>query len=242
MQESIKSQFERADELLAELEAEYQRSLTNKEVTKRAENISQEVLLKLNNILDQVMHAYYDKKVAPILSDKEKNEAKVYFPIVGTEHGLLSTLGKGKMVDLSQSDSNVFSFLQSSQPYFNKSNKWLELLHKYAVERHIRLTPQKKTQQRTLTMSSAGAHVSIGEGAMITLGNGAKISIGGKEIMGGQTLSADSKVVYCDPDLDIKKEIWVSFNFEGTDINALGLCKECVQKTKELVDRFAKLF
>lgn len=243
MNNLIESQFKRAEELLNDLESEYGKALKEQTVTPRAINLTHEVLSKIRSILDHVMHQYFEKKIAPNLTDDEKKKIVVYFPIVDSDQSLKSTLGRGKMADIDQTDQKVYHFLRSVQPYTNSSNKWLELLNQYAVEgKHIRLVPQKKMQQKRLTIRSEGASVSIGEGASIKIGKGASIRIGGKQIMGGQVLGTNSDVIYGDPTLDVKKEIWISFNFENTNINALGLCKESLQKSKDLINQFNKLF
>ncbi len=226
-----------------ELEVEYNKALDTEEVTDRAINLTHEILLKLRAILDQVMYKYFEQKIASNLTDEEKQKARVYFPIVKSDQSLKSTLERGKLSKIDVEEPEIYNFIRSVQPYVSSHNRWLELLSMYAVEgKHIRLTPQKRIQQKRLNIKSGGSSVSIGEGANIKLGTGAGIFIGGRRIMGGQTINTDSEVIYGDPNLDVSREIWVSFNFEGTNINSLGLCKESLQKSKELVENFTKLF
>ena len=242
MDSEIESQFERARELLEELKKEHEDNLQNKIISSKSKNLTHEVLTKLRSTLDHAMTIFFEKDIAPTLSIQEKKQAKVYFPVVNSDHALASTLGRAKMSNLKQTNPPVYTYIKSIQPYVNDSYKWLEHLNTYAVEgKHLRLTPQKRIESKSLTISSNGASMSLGQGATVALGSGARISLGGKEIMGGQTIDVNSNRIYGDSDLEVKKEVWVSFLFEGTTINTLGLCEESLIKTKKIVEDFLKL-
>lgn len=45
-----------------------------------------------------------------------------------------------------------------------------------------------------------------------------------------------------DPRLQIKRTTWISFNFEGTNINILWLCKKAVNDLAQLIDVFFTKF
>jgi len=42
------------------------------------------------------------------------------------------------------------------------------------------------------------------------------------------------------PGLTTRVEIWTSFIIEGTDLNALGFCKDAVKGTKEIIELFVR--
>jgi len=235
MDTSIQSQFQRAEELLDELEREYKNALTTQEVTDRAKNITHEILLKIRSILDHVFYQYFKKRFAPNLSDEEVKKARIYFPIVNSDQSLKSTLERAKMNDLDRIDPKVYNFIKSIQPYRNSSYKWLELLNRYAVEgKHIRLTPQKKqTQERISVESVTGGRV-VWDPKNVQFGPGVRIF--------GASVDPSTQNIIPIPGVESRREIWVSFNFEGTNINAFGLCKESLQKSRKLVEKFIKLF
>jgi len=237
----FESQFQRAEELLSDLEVEYLLSLKNKEVSDRAKILTRDYCITLNSILDQVMNKYFEEKIAPTLSSIDRTEAKkrIYFPISNSRNGLPSKLGQMKIKNLQKMDYKVFSFLKSCQPYYDSSYKWLLDLHKYTNERHVRLTPQKKTENTRFTVNSK-------EGCVIILDNviaeDGGILIDGKKIHSVLASTPESSYISCDPRLDVTTEILVNFYFEGTDLEVLKFCKECLPKTKELVKQFLELF
>ena len=235
MNSQLQSQFDRAEELLKELEQEYNNALNNKKVTDKAINLTHEVLSKIRAIFDQAMYQYFSKKIAPSLTIKENQKAKVYFPITNSENSLRSTLGRGMMSDLKSKNPTVYNLLKSVQPYTNNSNRWLKLLNQFSVKgKHICLIPQKrKTQKRISVRNASGSQVSWDPNC-VKFGSGSKIF--------GAPVDPTTQNIIPTPGVESKKEIWVSFNFEGTNINALGLCKEVIQKSKNLIADFMKLF
>jgi len=242
MDTEIESQFKRAEELLEELEKEYKTSLHKKIISTRAKNLTHEVLSKLRGTLDHSMRIFFEKNISPTLLPQEEKKARVYFPIVNSDQALASILGRAKMSDLQKSDSKIYNYIKAIQPYINSSYKWLEYLNAYAAEgKHVRLSPQKRIDTKRITISSGRASISLGQDASITLGSGAKIFLGGREIRGNQTINVDSDGIYGDPDLEVKKEVWVSFLFTDSNINPLNLCKESLPKTKKVVEDFLNL-
>jgi hypothetical protein len=239
MREMVESQFRRAEELLSELEVEYSHSLTDKKVSFRAKSLTQEYIVILNTILDQVMHEYFEIKIAPLLSLSEREKAKIYFPVAKSKHALVSILGQGKMTKLPVLDPTVFLFIESCQPYSDSSNNWLLDLHKYTNERHVQLTPQRKKEETKINIHSK-------EGSRIELSNtiveGGAISLDGKKIYRALASTPESNYIVCDPDLEVTTEIWVNFYFEGTDIEVLKFCKDCLPKSKAIVEKFLEVF
>lgn len=88
MDGDIKSQIERAKELLTELEKSANTDLSRKEVSDRTRNLTQEILVKMRSIFDQSMYKFFEKSISSKLSDEEKERAKVYFPIISKKTDL----------------------------------------------------------------------------------------------------------------------------------------------------------
>lgn len=235
----IKSQIERAEELLEELERSANKDLNTKKVSEKTRNLTQEILVKMRSVLDQTMRIFYEIQIEPALSSSGKKKARVYFPIVPKQSDLLPFLGRGMMKDLHKTHSDIYSLLDSVQPY-QSGYEWMEHFKKYSNERHIRLTPQKRIESKRLVLGGDKARISIGEGAKITLGKGASISIGGKRIFGGQTISTESKMIVGDPGI-AKMEKWVSFNFEKSNINSLSLCKTVVVEGSKIISELLSI-
>ena len=100
MDSELESMLDRADELLKDLEDEYQKCLKSQNTTKRAQNLTHEVLEKSRHALDHAMWGAWDKYVRPNLSEKGRNSTSIYFQIANDLHSFRSRLGRGCMSDL----------------------------------------------------------------------------------------------------------------------------------------------
>lgn len=226
MDQDIKSQLDRAKELLQELENACNKDLRSKDISGKTKNLSQEVLLKIRHLLDQAIYKFFEKNYFPKLSDSDRKLAKVYFPIVSKKEDLKSIFGRAKMGDLETSHQDFYKFIDSVQPY-NQDYLWLKDLTNYASEKHIRLTPQTKTETRRVTVSRGGGSVSWGPG--VTFGGG--VSVMGVPIDPATQMPVPNNIA------ETKVENWVSFLFEGSDINILWFCKKSVEDGEKIVKK-----
>jgi hypothetical protein len=235
MDSELESIFERADELLQDLENEYQKCLKSQNVTKRAQNLTHEVLDKLRSALDHAMARAWLKYVAPNLSEKNKQRARVYFPITNDLDSLHSTLGRGCMSDLDKTCKNLYIFLLDKQPFSNQENRWLDLLTKIAGEgKHVQLTPQARTETSRISVSGHGGEVSW-DPSSVKFGGAGGVSILGAPI------DPNTQRIVPTPGVTERVEVWVSFILEGYGVNALGFCKEACQKTKALIEEIVAI-
>ena len=113
MNSDIQSQLDRAKELKKELDECSNIDLKSKTISYKTRNITQEILVKIRYILDQVMYSFFEKEIAPNLSDEEKKKAKVYFPLVSKKCDLKSVLGRAMIKKLDTTHPKVFSYLES---------------------------------------------------------------------------------------------------------------------------------
>jgi len=226
MDQDIQSQLDRAKELLQELENACNTDLQAKDVSGKTKNLSQEVLLKVKHLLDQSIYKFFEKQYLPSLSDLDKKSAKVYFPTVSKKEDLKSVCGRAKMGDLETRHQDFYKFIESVQPY-NQDYFWLKHLASYSSEKHIRLTPQIKTETKRVTVSRGGGSVSWGPG--VTFGGG--VSVMGVPIDPATQMPIPNNVA------ETKVENWVSFLFEGSDVNVLGLCKKSVEDGEKIIKK-----
>lgn len=226
MDQDIQSQLDRAKELLQALEKACDDDLQTKNVSGKTKNLSQEVLLKVRHLLDQSIYKFFEKHYLPNLSEADKKSAKVYFPTVSKSDDLKSVLGRAKMGDLETKHQDFYKFIDSVQPY-NQDYLWLKYLANYASEKHIRLTPQTKMETKRVTVTRGGGSVSWGSG--VTFGGG--VSVMGVPIDPATQLPVPNNIA------ETKVENWVSFLFEGSDINVLGLCKKSVEDGEKIIKK-----
>lgn len=231
MDKNIQSQINRAKELKKELDESSKFDLRSHRISDKTKNLTQEILVKIRSVLDQTMYCFFEKKIAPNLSEDEKQKARIYFPLVSKSDDLKSVLGRAKMTNLDVSHPEIFSFLESVQPY-NSNYEWINHLSKYANEKHIRLTPQKRVEVKRTTVSSAGGSVSWGPG--VTFGNGVSVM--------GARVNPITQNIEPTPGVESKTEVWVSFLFEDSDINALWLCNKSIEESEKIIKNFFSLF
>ena len=86
MDKELESMFARAEELLEELEEEYNNYLHTKKVSRRARNLTHEVLEKLKDALEHTLRKAWEKFIAPSLSDEDIQKALIYFPAENDLH------------------------------------------------------------------------------------------------------------------------------------------------------------
>lgn len=228
MSSQVESMLDRADELLKELEDEYKHCLQAQNVNERAKNLTHEVLEKLRSALDHTMRIVWDKYFVPNLSEQDKKRARVYFPIVDNLNAFCSTLGRGCMANLDKIHRSLYDFLLKQQPFSSEENRWLKLLAEIAAEgKHVRLTPQKRTETRRIKVTGSGGGNVSWDPSSVKFGAGVSIM--------GAPVDPRTQRIVPTPGVTEQVEIWVSFIFEDYGVNALGFCKEASQKTHVLI-------
>lgn len=231
----LESMLDRADELMGDLEDEYQKCLKAQNVTERAKHLSHEVLEKLRSALDHAMVRAWEQYIAPNLSPQDRKHARVYFPITNDLPSFRSTLGRGGMADLDKVHNDLYGFLLKKQPFSSEDNKWLDLLAKIAAEgKHIRLTPQKRTETRRIKVSRPESGYVSWDPSSVKFGSGVSIM--------GAPVDRRTQRVVPTPGVSEQVEVWVSFILEDYGINAFGFCKEACKKTRALIKEMTKIF
>ena len=233
MDQDIKSQIERAESLLEELERSCRLDLEKKIVSEKTKNLTQEILTKMRYVLDQSMHRFFEKMIAPNFSSKDIRKIKVYFPITNNKNSLKAILGRGKMADLNLTHPEVYNFIDSIQPY-NPEFNWLSDFVQFVNEKHIRLSPQEIKEENETILSD-----------MVHVGGRGRVAMRGCLVNGIPVNSEDINATpldQFDPRLQAKRIIWTSFNFEGSNINILWLCKKAVDELKKMIDSFFTKF
>ncbi len=242
MESNLAISLERAEELLAELRAEYQRSLERRTVSERASQLTHEVVERLRSVLDRVARLYWQTHVAPALSEDDRNRAQIYFPISNDLHEFDSTLGRWRWKHVAQFHRPIYEFFLERQPFQSPDKRWLKILDQLAVHgKHIDLVPQTKIEQKWISVSGSSGQSTFQaswnpDAVRFGSGPGVFISIGGAPI--------DPRTQRIVPTEGVaeKLEIWVSFVLVGYGVNALTFCEEAVKQTHDMVEEMSSLF
>lgn len=229
MDPELESMLDRATELLEDLENEYKNCLQSRNVTERSKNLTHEVLEKLRNALDHTMRRAWRKYIASTLPEQDRKRARVYFPIASDLESLRSILGRGGMAHLDKVNKDFYDFLLKWQPFSSDENQWLDLLTKISAEgKHLRLTPQKRTEARRIKVSRPGGGSVSWDPSSVKFGAGVRII--------GAPIDPMTQRIVPTPGVTEQVELWVSFILNGYGINALGFCKEVYKKTRVLIE------
>ncbi|MFA5769909.1 MAG: hypothetical protein WC894_00245 [Patescibacteria group bacterium] len=226
MDKSFEAQLIRIDELIRELETEYDKCLDKKTVSEKAKVITHEVIEKISNVLDQTARSIWEKYMAVNLSDIDKKKSKIYFPKSKDKHSFDSTIGKWMINNLETSYPEIYSFLLSKQPFTNGDNKWLEIINILASQKHIGLTPQKREEITHIKISSqAGTVHLISE--QVRFGPGVSIL--------GAPVDPNTQRIIPTPGVEEKIEKWISFVLEGYGLDALEFCRNSYNNVKKVI-------
>ena len=235
MHASIKGTLDRADELLADLKAEYERSLHAKAVSDRALQLTHEVCERLRSVLDRIARRYWDKHVAPQLAEDDKKRASIYFPISENQQAFDSTMGRWRWQSVQSKHQSVCNYLLAQQPFSNADNNWLAVLNDLAVQgKHIELVPQMRTETRRVTVETPG-------GGRVSW-NPSRVRFGGGVRVGGAPVDPATQRIVPTQGVTERIETWVSFTIAEHNVNALGFCEEACSKTRKLAEEMSDKF
>ena len=223
MDPDIQAQLDRAKELMQELRNACMVDLQTNNISGRTKNLTQEVLLKMKHLLDQVIRKFLVKAYPGSI----KNSSNVYFPIV-SDRKSLGCLGNVKMSTIMIDYPDFYQFIDSVQPY-NSDYLWLQHLGNCSKDKHIQLTPQTIKEENETNILGCFYVGGNDEGANVSMDgfiNG--IPVNSKDI------SAEPLENF-DPRLGVQRITWSSFVFSGTDINILQLCEKSIVDGEKII-------
>lgn len=228
--------MDRAEELLNDLENEYNECLSSHIVSERAINITHEVIEKLRNSFDQTMRRFWEKNISPLLSDRDREKARVYFPITDNDlNSFNSILGRGKIRDLNTIHPQIYNFLLDLQPFKSADNKWLFDLREIANKgKHINLIPQTRIETQRVNVSEPNVGSVSWDPSSVRFGSGVRIM--------GAPVNPNTQRIVPTPEVTEQIQTWVAFIIEGFSLNALGFCKEAYKKVRTLLEEMFTLF
>jgi hypothetical protein len=234
MNQNLSLSLDRADELLADMLSEQERALDGKNVSPRGVHLTHEVCERLRSVLDRVVWRYWEQLIVPSLSQSDREAVLIYFPIAKNQNGFDSALGRWRWQSVRPQHQPIYDHLLKLQPFENPaSNNWLVTLSEIANSgKHVDLIPQKRTEERRVTVSSSSGSVSWGSGATFR---------GGVSVMGAPVDPTTQRIVPT-PGVVEKIEIWVSFLIDGYNVNAADFCRRACQQTRRIVTEISDKF
>ena len=142
------------------------------------------------------------------------NTHDIYFPLPDSEQRFLNTVNNRCFHNLQTIGVNAFYFLEKYQLYKYGNNdllrKMVDLVNK---KKHDQLTPQSRTEIKSLEIRPPGGSIKMGPGSSIS-GFG-QISSGGATInLQGDSISPDNPAKSVIGPVQQKVTTWVSFEFD----------------------------
>jgi len=121
--------------------------------------------------------------------------------------------------NLEVASPDLYSYLESIQPYKSGNNKWLGLFNKVNNEnKHGDLVEQTRTETKQIKVNTqGGAEVSWNPDA-VKFSSGVSI--------GGVPVNPRTQMPVPHPSQSVQIITWVDFKFVGIDISVLWLLKE----------------
>jgi hypothetical protein len=235
MNDNLAISLQRGDELLQELTNEYNKSLTQKEVSTRAVQLTHEICERLRSVLDRLARAYWERFVSPQLTPTDQQKAKIYFPIRTKQDDFDAALGQWHWKTVRGYHQPLYDYLLSLQPFQGPSQKWLSILDDLAVKgKHIDLVPQKRFEDGQITVTGQ-------RGGSVAYSTSGVFFGSGVYIMGAPVDVRTQRIVPT-PGLTERLEKWVSFVISGHDVNALGFCQQACKETRQIAEQMSTRF
>ena len=224
-----------ASEQHKEIKTKYDDALRNKSMDLRIP--VKNLMENLRSSLDYTAHDIYEVCCKPRRSASGQPDPKIiYFPYAKTDQDFRSRVG-AVMPGLQSQSVAVYDLLLSIQP-FKCNDTWLyDLCSVLNENKHKRLVPQERKVTETYSVKGPNVSVTIRRepGSSVTSKPGAVKIIGVPAQFTGDAIETDPR-----GGLDHVITRWVSFIFEGTNINVLGLLNKSVTAIQTFVDELYK--
>jgi hypothetical protein len=235
MYPNLKTSLDRADKLVLELQAAYEQSLNEKAVSDLAVQLTHEICSLLRGILDRVANRYWELKLRPNIPEKDRDGAKVYFPITKDQSGFDSTMGQWRWKLVRDQHQALFDYLLKLQPFQGQQNRWLHVLNDLAVQgKHIDLVPQIRVEEKRITVkNNAGTSVSWNPGAT---------RFGSRVMIAGAPVDPNTQRIVPTAGVSEQLETWVGFTIKDHGDNALSFCRIACRDVRRIVSEMTSEF
>lgn len=211
-QEDVQALLTQAREQLREVEGKYQSSLTMKYISLDLKVKIKNLCENLRSVLDYVAHDIRETKCS-----QPKESDRFYFPILPDRKQFESKMREW-FPGLDSAVPDLWSYLESIQPYHGAQTEWLGQLNRVNSEnKHSALVEQTKTETERVRTTRGGSSVEW---------NPQNVRFGSGVSMLGVPVDPSTQLPVPHPSIEVKRIVWVDFRFEGIGKSALGLLKQ----------------
>lgn len=217
---SIEALLNKSKRDFESLKKDYQTSLDQKEISDELKIEIKNIFENLRSVLDYMAHDVFDS-----LKTGKQPEI-LYFPIRLTQHEFDLVINKD-FPSLQTSNPNVYSILESVQPY---KDKWLGQFNRLNNNnKHQDLEEQTRSEAKEIKVSS------LKGGSSVSWSSGVTFS-GGVSIMG---VPIDPKTQLPVPNNQVKTEVitWVNFHFKENSESVLPFIEKSIKSVDDIYMR-----
>lgn len=208
----------------------YDKSLKDKSLDIRIK--VKNLMENMRSTLDYTAHDVYDDICKHHRQKSGKSDLfNVYFPYGKNEIDFKSSIGRS-LPNLEILSPPTYELIKNAQPFVSTDSWLYDLCVINNENKHDKLTPQ--TREETETYTIRGPHGSVS--AMVNNPNVRVTSKpGAVKIFEVPAQFTPEEIKTAPSDLKHERTIWVSFVFEGTNINVLNLLNKAVPGIETLV-------
>jgi len=229
--------MKRYEDVIALVKESKEQHLKVKELYDKAlKDNSLDIRIKVKNLMENLRSALdytardiYEDICRPYRQKSGKTDPKnIYFPYGKSKNDFKASIGRF-LPDLEILSSFIYKLIESSQPFLNNDSWLYDFCFINNENKHDKLTPQTRNETETYTVRDHQ------KGSVSILINNPNIKITstsqpGKEvkIFGVPAQFTSEGIKTAPSNLKHERTIWVSFVFEGTNINVLNLLNSAV--------------
>lgn len=224
-----------AEQELPKIRAAYEQSLD-------ARSISSTLLIEIKNFCENLRSAldFAATGVFERYGTSKSARPRIYFPYAspGQSRDAFEISGRieASLPGVAKTRPDIAATLLDMQAFSASGYRWLPTFMEITNEnKHQRLTPQTRKEQKELRISGLGASMSLGQGASISMGPGTSISIGGAIIRGGQSFDVNNPPRVQGGKVELIT--WVSFHFSANDAPVMPLLENALNGVREIVTK-----
>lgn len=218
-----------------EIKKSYDETLRDKSLDIRIK--VKNLMENLRSILDYVAHDIYESVCRPQQQKSGKPDPRtIYFPYGRNEKDFNASI-MNSLPDLEVLSVPIFSLINNVQPFIS-NNPWVcDLCSINNENKHDRLTPQVREEIETYTVKGP-------QGSVSTISNNPNVQVtsqpGAVRIFGVPAQFTPEGIKTAPSNLEHTRTVWISFIFEGTSVNVLGLLKNAVPGVETLANSIYK--
>lgn len=227
--DDVRALIRESKEQYVEVKKSYDKALKDKSLDIRIK--VKNLMENLRSILDYTSRDIYEKICKHHRQKSGRPDPRrIYFPYGRNEDTFRKSIGSS-LPGLEVMSPSIYGLIKSAQPFVS-NNSWIyDLCEINNENKHDKLTPQTREEIETYSVEGPQGSVSI-------ISNNPNVRVtsqpGAVRIFGVPAQFTPEGIRTAPSKLQHRRTIWVSFVFEGTNINVLSLLTNAVPGVEAL--------